>query len=80
MIRRRVLIEYVVDHEAHTGHVDEDDKAFTIEAATQRFVDPRSAASLVRKGVAMLVDEKPVADAAPDVADETPPESDEGAD
>jgi hypothetical protein len=51
-----VLVEYLEDHEACSGLPDEDDKAFTIEEGTQRYVDARSAKSLVKKGKVKLVD------------------------
>ena len=58
-----VLVEYTEDHEACAGLAEEDDKAFTIEEGTQRYVDAASAKSLVKKGKAKLVeveDDKPV--------------------
>ena len=61
MIKRSkmVLIEYLEDAEANAGLPGEDDKAFTIEAGTQRWVDAGSANSLVnKKGIAKFVVEE----------------------
>lgn len=49
MSNKMVLVEYTEDVEANAGLVGEDDKAFTIEKGTKRYVDARSAESLVHK-------------------------------
>lgn len=53
---KMVLIEYVENHEAYAGLEVEDDKAFTIEEGSRRYVDAASAKSLVKKGKAKLVE------------------------
>lgn len=62
MSNKMVLVEYTENHEANAGLVDEDDKAFTIEEGTRRYVDAASAKSLVKKKKAKIVDEDKGAD------------------
>jgi hypothetical protein len=73
---KMVLIEYVEDHDAFAGLESEDEKAFTIEAGTQRRVDAASAASLVKKGKAKLVE----VDAPSEPAESADPDDDEADD
>jgi hypothetical protein len=68
-VNKMVLVEYTEDHEACAGLSDEDDKAFTIEEGTRRYVDAASAKSLVKKKKARIVEadegEKPADKPAP---------------
>lgn len=80
---KMVLIEYTENHESFAGREDEDEKAFTVEEGTRRYVDAASAKSLEKQGKAKLVEaveekpaEKPAAAAA---VKALPPKPAEGA-
>jgi hypothetical protein len=71
---RRVLIEYVGDTQSFSESRHE---AVPIEGGTRRYVDPDSAKSLVKKGVARIVDENAKVDDNDDETDETGGEDDQ---